>query len=160
MRWDAQRNFHDFNIMDFECPKDKAQLNALILEWSNNHKKRTFLQDQLGVDYIFMSVLFPMILTLCLWARLRLTDIRTFPDDGRKGIKILKFSLLTVGLSQLLAWGFDFCENARLENWLTQGFVHQIFLFKEMVFIKFFIGIAGALLGMGVHLYIYLVSRK
>ena len=58
MRWDAHRRAIEFNIMDFEWPRDRSNLDALIVEWSDNSSKRTLLLDQLGMDYIFMSLLF------------------------------------------------------------------------------------------------------
>ena len=67
--------------------------------------------------------------------------------------------LLIAGWSQILAWIFDFCENTRLETWLMTGSVDQIFLFKEMVFIKFSIGIIGFLIGSGAHLYACMLSK-
>jgi hypothetical protein len=50
-------------------------------------------------------------------------------------------------------------ENARLEAWLKAGLIERIFLFKEMVFIKFSIGIIGFLIGTRVHLYAWLLSK-
>lgn len=157
MRRVAHRSTVDFNIMDFEWPEDKTHLNGLIVEWSVDPLKRNLLLDQLGMDYLFMSVLFPAILILCLLARSRLTTLISKYERSYVAIKVL---LLVAGWSQLLAWTFDFCENSRLENWLVKGSVDDIFLFKEMVFLKFCIGILGFLFGGGFYFYTWLMRKK
>jgi hypothetical protein len=157
MRMAAHRRVIDFNIMDFEWPEDKTYLHNLIVEWSADPEKRNLLLDQLGMDYIFMSVLFPAILILCLLSELRLTAT---VSNRNNNYKVIRNLLLIAGWLQILAWTFDFCENTRLENWLVRGSVDRILLFKEMVFMKFTIGIVGFLLGSGTYLYTLLIPKK
>ncbi|MBK9733566.1 MAG: hypothetical protein IPO92_00820 [Saprospiraceae bacterium] len=55
-----------FNIMHFELPKGKTNLNQLLTDWKVEPEKH-FILTQLSIDYIFMSTLFPAILSLCFW---------------------------------------------------------------------------------------------
>ncbi|MBK8503136.1 MAG: hypothetical protein IPL46_13515 [Saprospiraceae bacterium] len=156
MRSDAHRRAIEFNIMDFEWPESETQLDSLIVEWRVDPAKRSLLSNQLRIDYIFMSVLFPAILIFCLWARKRLATVSVIL---KRQFRTIRLMLLIAACSQVLAWLFDFCENARLETWLMAGSVDQIILFKEMVFSKFSIGIIGFLIGAGAHLYAWLLSK-
>ncbi|MBK9733565.1 MAG: hypothetical protein IPO92_00815 [Saprospiraceae bacterium] len=76
---------------------------------------------------------------------------------GKEG-KII-YALKYVGIAQLFAWLFDFCENVRLEKWINQGVAGNMFLFEEMVMIKFAIGILGALLAI-ISMVYYVVKIK
>jgi len=156
MRYEVKRlDIKHFNTMDFEYPADREELNELVRVWSLDPPKEKLLTDQLGMDYIFMSFLYPAILVLCFWAR-RQFNARM----NLKKYKKISWLLMFFGGAQLVAWGFDFCENARLETWLSQGGVESIFLFKEMVLLKFVIGIMGFLLAAGVFIFLSLHSRE
>jgi len=51
---------------------------------------------------------------------------------------------------QLLAWVFDIVENVRLTTWINQGYAENLFLFEDMVRLKFFFGIVGVLTALSV----------
>lgn len=148
-----------FNIMKFEFPENRDSLADRIQIWSVEPKK-TWIKTQLGVDYIFMSVLFPGLLALLFVIRsgyknlalnyakdeifINNPDYQAYVRRLPSIVRILKWA----ALFQIIAWLFDFCENVRLEKWIDQGTVGNMFLFKSMVVVKFLIGIIGVLLAL------------
>ena len=50
----------EFNIFDFELPHGKENLQNKINQW-NSSEQKAFLNEQLSLDYIFMSTLFPAV---------------------------------------------------------------------------------------------------
>ena len=156
MRYDSRRSqVKDFNIMRFEYPADREELDSLIGDWNRDPQKEALLTNQLQLDYAFMSFLFPAILVLCVWAGRQLHA--RFNRNKYKNIRRL---LLFLGWAQILAWSFDFCENTRLLHWLQQGKLTSIFLFKEMVLLKFVIGILGFLVATGVLVFLFFSKSK
>ncbi|WP_373522763.1 hypothetical protein [Aquiflexum sp.] len=132
-----------FNVMDFELPGSKENLNKLILEWSSPESKE-FVLDQLRIDYLFMSTLFPTILMLCLLVRRRLQE-SFFKSKTIPKYQILNYLLLGLAFLQLFAWIFDIMENIRLSTWIKLGEVGNMFLFETLVKLKFLFAILGFL---------------
>ena len=126
-----------FNIFDFELPHGKENLQNKINQW-NSSEQKAFLNEQLSLDYIFMSTLFPAILCLGFYVNDKIKDILTN--------KTIKSAIKTIALLQLLAWLFDYCENIRLEKWIKSSQVGNDFLFEPMVYTKFGIAIVGIVL--------------
>jgi len=126
-----------FYIFKFELPSGKIKLQQTIEEW-NTTKQKEFILKQLGYDYIFMSLLFPSILVLGFF-------VIEIIQDKTKNATVLNI-LKWVALFQLIAWLFDFCENIRLEKWIIQNAVGNMFLFEPMVYVKFYIAIIGLIL--------------
>lgn len=126
-----------FDIFKFELPGGKANLQQTIEKWNTTEQKE-FILKQLGYDYIFMSLFFPSILVLGFFV----IDIIQDKTKNTSVLNILKW----VALFQLIAWLFDFCENIRLEKWISQNIVGNMFLFEPMVYAKFSIAIIGLIL--------------
>jgi hypothetical protein len=137
-----------FNVMDFELPGSVDNFNNLLKKWSSEEEK-AFILKQLWIDYFFMSTLFPALFILCLWARkMAIEREKLLGHKGRyQGMKVI---LSTLAGMQLLAWVFDIVENVRLTTWINQGYAENLFLFEDMVRLKFFFGIVGALTAMSV----------
>lgn len=142
-----------FKIMKFELPDNVDSLNKRIDFWTDPlyPERKIFIINQLHIDYIFMSVIFPFVLVLCFIMRKKLI---TATQGNSKSI--LANLLLTFGFLQLLAWGFDFYENGQLEKWIMEGKAGEILLFRILVMSKFFIIITGALLA----IYTFFTTRN
>lgn len=133
-----ERSTHSkFDIFKFELPGGKANLQQTIEKWNTTEQKE-FILKQLGYDYIFMSLFFPSILVLGFF-------VIEIIQDKTKNTSVLNI-LKWVALFQLIAWLFDFCENIRLEKWIIQNAVGNMFLFEPMVYAKFSIAIIGLIL--------------
>jgi len=143
-----QASGYSFNIMDFELPGSVDNFNALLKAWSSEDEK-AFVLKQLWIDYFFMSTLFPALFILCVWAgKMVIEREKLLGHKGRyQGMKVI---LSTLAVLQLLAWIFDIVENVRLTNWINQGYAESLFLFEEMVRLKFFFAIAGALTALSI----------
>ncbi|WP_373523427.1 hypothetical protein [Aquiflexum sp.] len=145
-----------FDVMKFELPGSKENLNKLILEWSSPESKE-FVLDQLRLDYLFMTTLFPAILMLCLLVRRRLQESLFKYRDIPK-YQILNSLLLGLAFLQLVAWLFDITENIRLTSWINQGEAGDMFLFETLVWLKFLFAVLGFLGPIGI--YIWLKSTR
>jgi hypothetical protein len=132
-----------FKIMKFELPDNVDSLNKSIDFWTDPlyPEREKFIINQLHIDYIFMSVIFPFVMVLCFRMRSRFISL----TQGESNSLLAKL-LLIFGFLQLLAWAFDFFENQQLEQWINAGEAGEITFFKALVISKFFIIIVGALL--------------
>jgi len=144
-----QSNQVKFDVMKFELPGSRENLDRLILEWSAPEKKN-FVLDQLRLDYFFMSTLFPAILMLCLLVR------RKLQETAIKSTNSSKYSmpgtlLLVLAFLQLFAWLFDISENIRLTIWIKQGYAGEMILFETLVKLKFLFAILGVLIPLGIY---------
>lgn len=138
-----------FDVMKFELPGSKENLNKLILEWSSPENK-AFVLDQLRLDYFFMSTLFPAILMGCLLVRRRLQE-KAINSNNISKYRVLSSLLLILAFMQLFAWLFDISENFRLTIWIKQGYAGEMFLFETLVKLKFMFAILGVLLSLGIY---------
>lgn len=102
---------------------------------------KTILTYHLSFDFIFMAGCFPGIACLCMIAAEKVTS-RTF-----------KRILFAFAFLQLFAWGFDIVENYYLLSWLKSPEIGKEFAFYHfVVYSKWAIALAGALLSLGVIL--------
>lgn len=138
-----------FDVMKFELPGSKENLDILILEWSSPENK-DFVLDQLRIDYLFMSTLFPAILMLCLLVRRKLQEAFHVTNAPSK-YETLSTLLLGLAFLQLFAWLFDISENIRLTTWIKQGYAGDMLLFETLVKLKFLFAILGVLLSLGTY---------
>jgi hypothetical protein len=135
-----------FNVMDFELPESPERLNVLIVTWGEPAQK-TFVLQQLKLDYFFMSTLFPSIFILCMWARKKFQTLalkNRSPDKYQSAENLL----LVLAILQAFALGFDIGENVRLTQWIQQGYAGIMLLFETLVKLKFFFSIVGLLGGL------------
>jgi hypothetical protein len=138
-----------FDVMKFELPGSKENLDRLILEWSSPESKE-FVLDQLRLDYLFMSTLFPAILMGCLVVRKKVQEIAINSKNISK-YKVLSSLLLGLAFLQLFAWLFDISENIRLTIWIKQGYAGDMLLFETLVKLKFLFAILGVLIPLGIY---------
>ncbi|MFT3681363.1 MAG: hypothetical protein QM791_13885 [Ferruginibacter sp.] len=137
-------NGSSFSIMTLELPHDNGETEALIASMPATTKNA--VAKQLNVDYIFMVSTYIGILLLCLIAIRRIKDINTLRKQinlppGGNGWKKL---LLILAVLQLLPWVLDIWENARIEQWLQTGSLHEnIPFFTARTYLKFGIAFAG-----------------
>ncbi|MBK9151100.1 MAG: hypothetical protein IPM26_08895 [Saprospiraceae bacterium] len=143
--WQMNKSIPDrreyFNIMKFELPCSKEALDSLIKFWTSDIERKEFVIQQLHIDYVFMSVIFPFVMVWCLRMRSRYISVNQGESKN-----ILAKILLIFGLLQLLAWAFDFFENRQLEEWIIAGKAGEIALFKALVISKFIIILVGVFL--------------
>lgn len=146
-----QSTGYSFDIMEFELPGSVDNLNKLIKSWSQEDKK-AFVLKQLWMDYFFMSTLFPALFILCIWARKMVVEREEILGQiGRyQGMKVI---LSTLAVMQLLAWVFDIVENVRLTYWINQGYAEDIYMFENMVRLKFFFAIVGAITPLSIMIF-------
>jgi hypothetical protein len=137
-----------FDVMKFELPGSKENLNRLILDWSLPESKE-FVLEQLKLDYFFMSTLFPAILMGCLLVRRRLQE-KAVNSNNISKYGVLSYLLLGLAFMQLFAWLFDISENIRLTIWIKQGYAGNMLLFETLVKLKFLFAILGVLLSLGI----------
>ncbi|MCL6259000.1 hypothetical protein M3O96_07880 [Aquiflexum sp. TKW24L] len=135
-----------FNVMEFELPGSAERLKGLIASWGEPAQK-AFVLQQLKLDYLFMSTLFPTIFILCLWARKNFQVLELKHHYPNK-FQFHKNLLLFLAAFQFLALIFDISENIRLTQWIQQGFVGDMLFFETMVKLKFFFAIVGLLGGL------------
>lgn len=104
--------------------------------------------QQLNTDYLFMVFCFSGIAVLCFMARKRAAEIRDMkkllrqPVPG-KGVMNL---FLVLALLQIVTWGLDVWENAKLERWVSNkrvGDDHD--MLQVMVTVKFILAVTGFL---------------
>jgi hypothetical protein len=147
-----------FDVMKFELPGSKENLDKLILEWSSQENKE-FVLDQLRLDYFFMSTLFPAILMGCLLVRRRLQE-SFFKYRNIPTYQVLNSLLLGLAFLQLFAWLFDISENIRLIIWIKQGYAGDMLLFETLVKLKFLFAILGVLLSLGIFGWLRVKDNK
>lgn len=138
-----------FDVMKFELPGSKENLDRLILKWSAPEKKQ-FVLNQLNLDYFFMSTLFPAIIMLCLLVRRKLQETAITSKNSTK-FRLLAPLLLGLAFLQLFAWLFDISENIRLTNWINQGYAGDMLLFETFVKLKFLFAVLGVMLSLGIY---------
>ncbi|SMD42235.1 hypothetical protein SAMN00777080_0775 [Aquiflexum balticum DSM 16537] len=141
-----------FDVMKFELPGSKENLDKLILDWSSPESKE-FVLNQLRLDYFFMSTLFPAILMGCLLVRRRLQE-KAVNSNNTSKYGVLSSLLLGMAFMQLFAWLFDISENIRLTIWIKQGYAGDMSLFETLVKLKFLFAILGVLLSLGLFVWL------
>lgn len=133
-----------FDIMEFELPGSAEQLTALILLWQDPPAK-TFVLQQLFIDFFFMVFLFPAIACLCFWGA-ELVE-KLYPQSNFSK-SVLSRLLYFIGYAQFAALLFDISENIRLIQFIQHGAAADIFLFETLVRLKFILAILGILVGL------------
>jgi len=136
------------NILNLEFPPNLNDLNTLLKSLPD-HSKELILQ-KLDLDYVFLTAWFFLVITLCLWAYQKQSELlKNLEGEQRISRCILwKKYLLIFAFLQFLAIGFDVYENLKIEQWIQHGEVNNnLLLFRIFVFCKFIITGAGLFLG-------------
>ncbi len=147
-----------FDVMEFELPGSAEQLTALIQLWQDP-PARTFVLQQLYIDFFFMVFLFPAIACLCFWGAELVEKLYLQGNFTRNAVTRL---LHLIGYAQFAALLFDISENIRLIQFIQNGAAADIFLFETLVRLKFVLAISGILVGLSTVLIstFFLAKRK
>jgi len=136
MKWmegDLLQNGQKFTVIGLEISYTKEKV-AAIMAGLDEHV-RTILRYHLSFDFVFMVGVYPGIASLCMMARDKL------------GGKFLRKVLFAFAALQIVAWGCDIFENSCLLKWIKNPVIGNDFsTYHYIVYLKWFIAVAGALL--------------